>query len=122
MYHRLFGLIFVLTACAAKPTEYRSEPRLDTNACFLRALNYCSELGAGCIDARMRACDNELARNSPVMTEGLRSTLVSCFETELFQQTEPTSSDIWRRCLHLLEAEQQPQHPLPTGSSIKSTL
>ena len=103
-----FCLLFLVSAiagCALKPTLSEPERSADASACFMDALTYCRETGTGCLDARMRACDDEMARNSPAMTQGLRSKLVSCFEQDLVQELVEPPSEIWRRCMHLLDAE-----------------
>ena len=103
-----FCLLFLVSAiagCALKPTLSEPERSADASTCFMHALTYCRETGTGCLDARMRACDGEMARNSPAMTQGLRSKLVSCFEQDLVQELVEPPSEIWRRCMHLLDAE-----------------
>ena len=101
----LLFLVSAIAGCALKPTLSEPERSADASACFMDALTYCRETGTGCLDARMRACDVEMARNSPAMTQGLRSKLVSCFEQDLVQELDEPPSEIWRRCMHLLDAE-----------------
>jgi hypothetical protein len=101
----LLYLVAATAGCALKPTLSEPERSADTSACFMDALTYCRETGTGCLDARMRACDDEMARNSPVMTQGPRSKLVSCFEQDLVQELDEPPSEVWRRCMHLLDAE-----------------
>ena len=105
MHYKLLCLILFLVACAAKPKLSEPERSADASACFMDALTYCRETGTGCLDARMRACDGEMARNSPTMTQGLRSKLVSCFEQDLVQELDEPPSEVWRRCMHSLDAE-----------------
>ena len=101
----LLYLVAAIAGCAAKSTLSEPERSADASACFMDALTYCRETGTGCLDARMRACDDEMARNSPAMTQGLRSKLVLCFEQDLVQELVEPPSEIWRRCMHLLDAE-----------------
>ena len=89
--------------CVENPLAPESQ-QADAQACFMRAMSYCREVGPSCIDAELRACDEALARNAPPITEGLSAKLISCFE-ENQGATEQSPSTDWRRCLHMLEAE-----------------
>ena len=93
----------LMIGCVENPLAPESQ-QADAQACFMRAMSYCREVGPSCIDAELRACDEALARNAPPITEGLSAKLISCFE-ENQGATEQSPSTDWRRCLHMLEAE-----------------
>ena len=93
----------LMIGCVENPFAPESQ-QADAQACFMRAMSYCREVGPSCIDAELRACDEALARNAPPITEGLSAKLISCFE-ENQGATEKSPSTDWRRCLHMLEAE-----------------
>ena len=93
----------LMIGCVDNPLAPESR-QADAQACFMRVMSYCREVGPSCIDAELRACDEALARNAPPITEGLSAKLISCFE-ENQGATEQSPSTDWRRCLHMLEAE-----------------
>jgi len=94
----------LLVGCVDRPLVPDSKQSADAQTCFMRAMSYCREVGPSCLDAELRACDDALARDAAPMTQGLRKTLVSCFEQNRVESDVPLSNQ-WRRCLHLLEAE-----------------
>ena len=102
---RSLGLLCwpLLIGCVENPLAPESQ-QADAQACFMRAMSYCREVGPSCIDAELRACDEALARNAPPITEGLSAKLISCFEENQGAKEQSPSTD-WRRCLHMLEAE-----------------
>lgn len=93
----------LMIGCLGNPIAPEQQ-QADAQACFMRAMSYCREVGPSCIDAELRACDEALARNAPPITEGLSAKLIACFE-ENQGATEQSPSRDWRRCLHMLEAE-----------------
>jgi hypothetical protein len=94
----------LLVGCVDRPLVPDPKQSADAQTCFMRAMSYCREVGPSCLDAELRACDDVLARDAAPMTQGLRKTLVSCFEQDRVESDVPPSNQ-WRRCLHLLEAE-----------------
>ena len=93
----------LMIGCLGNPIAPEQQ-QADAQACFMRAMSYCREVGPSCIDAELRACDEALARNAPPITEGLSAKLIACFE-ESQGPTEQSPSRDWRHCLHMLEAE-----------------